>query len=149
MEHSTSLIAAEEISAVVDPWPFQKVKHVLGHTRALGHKTVKSDVTTWRGRFNGRTIEFVAQARLADASAHFTTSSNARIRGVHAASGAQFLDVEVTNGELTSDESQQLADVVQREVLRGGTDWSVQVRAKGQPVRSGVRGQHEHPRSVV
>lgn len=117
-------------------WPFTKVAHVDGFTRAFGHKTVKGDLTKWRGRFAGRTIEFTAQTRMLDAGAHFHTSSNARIRG-DVGHGSQFLDVEITGGVLSPAEMTELAAITQRAVAAGGTDWPVLVRAKGAPVRSG------------
>lgn len=123
-----------------DEWPFRKIAHLSGYDRTSGaHKTIKGDVTIWRGSFEGQTIEFRAEARLSDPNTHFVAvSSNARIRGEAAARMPQFLDIELRAGELTDEQLQRLAEMAVAETVRGGTNWPVNVRRKGEPVRQGV-----------
>jgi hypothetical protein len=112
-------------------------------SRRSSRKTGKASVIEWQGRFAGKSVRLRTQPRNSSPESHFFTSSNARIRGD--APIRNYLDVVVTKGELTDAELGQLAALAQKMVEKGGTDWPVRIRRKGESSGSREEASGETP----
>jgi DNA-binding XRE family transcriptional regulator len=142
-------VSAQHVVLTVETEPratFADVFSLLARkTTRGGSKTTGSTVTTWAGAFAGRFVKFRVTVRARRESHSFFCSSNARLPGGEAwrarLQGGHFLDVELLGADLSRDEREGLAALIEAQEAQDAHDAGVEAR----PVR--VRGPGERLRT--